>query len=421
MDAELSLSPAAIDALADDIADTAAHIDAATHRLLVLIREFDRARGWQHQGALTCAHWLSWRIGLGLGPAREKLRVAHKLADLPLLDEAFRRGELSYSKLRAMTRVATPSNEAELLELARCSTAAQLERICRFYSQARQQDRQDARVVEDERRWVVSHATEDGMVSIQIRLLPDEAARLMRAIELHADHSSLADGAVALAETALHRAPWSPLRRRLSWRRRDRRGPGRRGRRWRSESSEASVSDDPVGDDLVDGVTSCRWSQQDASEPGREGRAWRGAGQRGPTPLARRGRRPHHIRDPRGDDRGRRRTLRRDVPAPPLRCRRGADAGRRQWQDHRRRPQDAHRPGRLAPRSSRPRSDLSLSRLYAPPHARRAPRAPLDRGRRDQAHQRLSLLPSSPPLPSRVLLLGRDARGRARLLRSGRP
>jgi hypothetical protein len=203
MDPELSLSPAAIDALADDIADTAAHIDAATHRLLVMIREFDRARGWAHQGALTCAHWLSWRIGLGIGPAREKVRVAHKLAELPLLDEAFRRGELSYSKLRAMTRVATAANEAELLELARCSTAAQLERICRFYCQARRQAGQDARVIEDERRWVVSRPTEDGMVSIQIRLLPDEAARLMRAIELGAAHGSLADGAVALAETVL--------------------------------------------------------------------------------------------------------------------------------------------------------------------------------------------------------------------------
>jgi hypothetical protein len=130
------------------------------------------------------------------------VRVAHKLAELPLLDEAFRRGELSYSKLRAMTRVATAANEAELLGLARCSTAAQLERICRFYCQARRSG-QDGRVVEDERRWVVSRPTEDGMVSIQIRLLPDEAARVMRAIELGADRGSLADGAVALAESML--------------------------------------------------------------------------------------------------------------------------------------------------------------------------------------------------------------------------
>jgi hypothetical protein len=130
------------------------------------------------------------------------VRVAHKLAELPLLDEAFRRGVLSYSKVRAMTRVASSSNEAELLDLARCSTAAQLERICRFYCQARQTG-QDPGVIEDERRWVVSRPTEDGMVSIQIRLLPDEAARLMRAIELGAGRGSLADGAVAMAETLL--------------------------------------------------------------------------------------------------------------------------------------------------------------------------------------------------------------------------
>ncbi len=78
-----------------------------------------------------------------------------------------------------------------------------LERICRFYCQARKQTGQDPRVIEDERRWVVSRPTDDGMVSIQIRLLPDEAARLMRAIELGAGHASLADGAVAMAETML--------------------------------------------------------------------------------------------------------------------------------------------------------------------------------------------------------------------------
>ena len=204
MDAELSLSPTEIDALADDIALAAATIDAATHRLLTMIREFDRAGGWAQQGALSCAHWLSWRVGLGLGPAREKLRVAHRLAELPLLDEAFRRGELSYSKLRAMTRVATADNENALLDLARNSTAAQLERICRYYRQARHPD---SRSADDDRRWVVARQTDDGMVSIQLRLRPDEAARVMRALEHCADRGSLADGAVALADTALSGTP----------------------------------------------------------------------------------------------------------------------------------------------------------------------------------------------------------------------
>jgi hypothetical protein len=208
MNAELFPSHAAIDALADEIAETAAHIDAATHRLLTLIREFDRARGWDHQGALSCAHWLSWRIGLDLGPARERVRVAHRLAELPLIDEALRRGELSYSKVRAMTRVASSANESALLEQARLTTAAQLERICRFYRQVQCPTR-DA---EDERRWVASRTTDDGMVSIQIRVLPDEAARLMRAIEVCAGTGSLVDGAVALAESALTGAAGGTVR-----------------------------------------------------------------------------------------------------------------------------------------------------------------------------------------------------------------
>jgi hypothetical protein len=201
MEEALSPSPTEIDALGDDIAVMAAHIDAATHRLLTLIRDFDRAGGWYRQGALSCAHWLSWRIGLGLGPAREKVRVAHKLAELPLFDEAFRRGELSYSKLRAMTRVASSDNEAALLDLARNSTAAQLERICRLYRQAHPTERPSSRDEGDRR--VVTRPTDDGMVAIQIRLNPEEAARLMRAIEHFADRGSLADGAVALADSGL--------------------------------------------------------------------------------------------------------------------------------------------------------------------------------------------------------------------------
>jgi Domain of unknown function (DUF222) len=210
MNAELSLSRGAIDALADDIAALAAQIDAATHRLLSLVREFDRARGWDQQGALSCAHWLSWRIGMSLGPAREKVRVAHRLAELPLIDEALRRGELSYSKVRAMTRVATAGNEAALLEQAKLTTAAQLERICCFYRQVQRPTRE----MEDERRWVTSRTTDDGMVSIQIRVLPDEAARLMRAIEVCAGTGRMVDGAVALAESALSGASSeaSPIR-----------------------------------------------------------------------------------------------------------------------------------------------------------------------------------------------------------------
>jgi hypothetical protein len=120
---------------------------------------------------------------------------------LPLLDGALARGEISYSKVRAMTRVATASNEDDLLSMARCSTGAQLEKICRL---KRGVDRLGVeREAEECRRYAVERATDDGMVSIQLRLHPEEAARVMKALEVCAEGGNLADGAVAMAEAAL--------------------------------------------------------------------------------------------------------------------------------------------------------------------------------------------------------------------------
>ena len=122
-----------IDRLAEEIAEVAAHIDAAEHRLLAKIREFDDTGGWYVHGAVSLPQWLSWRIGLSPGAAREKVRVARALAELPETDAALARGELSFCKARAITRVATPESEGALLDMARHSTGAQLERICRMY------------------------------------------------------------------------------------------------------------------------------------------------------------------------------------------------------------------------------------------------------------------------------------------------
>ena len=119
---------AALDRLGDEIALLSAHLDAATARLLDLIREFDARGGW-NTGFRSCAAWLSWRVGLDLGAARERVRVARALGTLPLLAEALARGELSYAKARALTRVATPETEARLLGVGRAGTAAHVERI----------------------------------------------------------------------------------------------------------------------------------------------------------------------------------------------------------------------------------------------------------------------------------------------------
>jgi hypothetical protein len=81
----------------------------------------------------ACAHWLNWKCGIGLGAGREKVRVAHALKDLPKISEEFRQGKVSYSKVRAMTRVATPKNEEYLLSIARYGTAVHAERLVRNY------------------------------------------------------------------------------------------------------------------------------------------------------------------------------------------------------------------------------------------------------------------------------------------------
>jgi hypothetical protein len=200
MNGERCLSMEEIAAMGEAIAETAAIIDVATHRFLTQLRAFDAVDGWHRAGALSCAHWLSWRVGMDLGAAREKVRVAKKLGELPAIDAALRRGEISYSKVRAMTRVATAKSEEQLLVMARSATGAQLEKICRLKRMVNGLDR-DTREVEA-RRYVVERASEDGMVSIQLRLLPDEAARVMKAMEV-AGNGNRADGVVALAEMAL--------------------------------------------------------------------------------------------------------------------------------------------------------------------------------------------------------------------------
>src|SRR2546429_9846170 len=119
-----------LDRLGDEIAELSAHLDAATAHLLDLIREFDARGGW-NTGFLTCAAWLSWRVGLDPGAARERVRVARALGSLPRLAHALARGELSYAKVRALTRVATPETEERLLKVGKAGTAEHVERIVR--------------------------------------------------------------------------------------------------------------------------------------------------------------------------------------------------------------------------------------------------------------------------------------------------
>src|SRR5690606_29352511 len=102
--------------LADEITTLAGHLNAANYRWLKLIAEFDRRHGWADWSTQSCAHWLNWKCGIDLGAAREKVRVAHALEDLPMISEAMQQGQLSYSKVRALTRVADATTEDYLLQ-----------------------------------------------------------------------------------------------------------------------------------------------------------------------------------------------------------------------------------------------------------------------------------------------------------------
>jgi len=170
-----------LDRLGDEIAEVSAHLDAATARLLDLIREFDARGGW-NSGFSSCAAWLSWRVGLDLGAARERVRVARALGSLPRLAQGLSRGELSYAKVRALTRVATPETEARLLAVGRAGTAAHVERIVRGWRRVdRKAEAREAKHRHISRGLHVRH-DEDGMVVVTGRLEPEVGALLVQAL-----------------------------------------------------------------------------------------------------------------------------------------------------------------------------------------------------------------------------------------------
>jgi Domain of unknown function (DUF222)/HNH endonuclease len=207
--------------LGDEIAELAAHLDAATARLLDLIREFDAMAGW-NSGFRSCAAWLTWRVGLAPGAAREHVRVARALGGLPRLAQALARGEISYSKARALTRVATAETEERLLAVGRAGTAEHVERIVRGWRKldAQAEAREAAR--RHASRALHVYPNSDGTVRVRGRLTAEGGALLVQALSAaretlyrarrdqapETDPTTMeqqqADALALLAETALH-------------------------------------------------------------------------------------------------------------------------------------------------------------------------------------------------------------------------
>ncbi len=173
------------DEVVAELVQLSARIDAAIQRQLALIREVHARDLWYSWGLRTCAEWLGWRLGLSPGAARERLRVAIALGELPRIDRALGEGRVSFSKVRAMTRVATPENESDLLMLARNATAAQLERICRGMRQVAANEGQ----MDSPRRWdppdrdVSVRGMADGTARLTMIVAQDEAAQLLAVLD----------------------------------------------------------------------------------------------------------------------------------------------------------------------------------------------------------------------------------------------
>ena len=201
--------------LENQITTLAGQINAANYRFLKLIAEFDRRQAWAGYGLRSCAHWLNWKCSISMNPAREKIRTARALEGLPGINEAFQKGELSFSKVRAMTRIATEENEDYLLNIAEYGTAQHVEVLVKAYrtvsriadtpedfnaveideckksvlGETKHELRQQQH--EQENRSVSCYQDDDGMWIIKARLPAEEGALVAKALQELGD--SIAD------------------------------------------------------------------------------------------------------------------------------------------------------------------------------------------------------------------------------------
>ena len=181
----------AIEELDRNILNLSTRINAATYELLVLIREFDERAGWLQWGLSNCAEWLAWRCDLSMTTALEKVRVAHALKTLPAIATAFSAGELSYTKVRELTRVASRDNEDELLAFALRTTAAHVAERCRELRMG-----SDASIGTAERAYAnrslrIRRDHQRAMMTITIDLPMDTGALLEKALDKARDDEAM--------------------------------------------------------------------------------------------------------------------------------------------------------------------------------------------------------------------------------------
>jgi len=180
-----------IDELDRNIVSLSFLMNSCCYELLLLIREFDERVGWLKWGLSSCAEWLHWRCDLSMSAAREKVRVAHALKILPAITLAFSKGELSYSKVRALTRVARADNEEEFLAFALKTTASRLEERCREVRCGTVDSISEAIRAHTNRSLRLHRDADRGMMSMTVELPLETGELIEKALDRATDSSAL--------------------------------------------------------------------------------------------------------------------------------------------------------------------------------------------------------------------------------------
>jgi Domain of unknown function (DUF222) len=192
-DEQRAESARSIENLKDEITRLAGHLNAANHRFLMLIAEFDRREGWSDGGTQSCAHWLNWKCGIDMGAAREKVRTARALEDLPKISTAMARGEVSYSKVRALTRVACSGTEEYFLSIALHGTADHVEKLVRGYRRAIDAEELSREARQQANRYFSYRYDDDGSLTFHGRVPAELGALLLKALQAGMDELPPAD------------------------------------------------------------------------------------------------------------------------------------------------------------------------------------------------------------------------------------
>ncbi len=188
--------------LGADISELSAYIYVATYQLLVMIAEFDRRKYWEGQGFRSCAHWLNHHCGFNMNSARERVRVAHALGRLPKIAKKFSTGQLSYSKVRAVTRAADETNEEQLLTFAEHGTAHQVERLVAQYRRAQHLQNEDNAYRQYLDREVSYYYDIDGAVVMKVRMPAEQGEMVIKALERMMDLDSRGEEPDSVEEKA---------------------------------------------------------------------------------------------------------------------------------------------------------------------------------------------------------------------------